>query len=211
MNSPDKTTPPRNADEGARVLWRGASIVAALFSAFAVSHAVLMTVQYLNAEIPPGRIVSIGSVKSGPLIQLDNGQRAVVPWMVLRGRPTPIVLHVGDRVEKHVDSAVYSINGTPVTDRRWLIETWLLPWDVCIGVAAYLVLGCAFAIRYRRTPIGDALWSGSDPQRPVYPRTTIGCLVMVVVPWLFLVIAMMMVFSCMGQAVGGLFRAIPTR
>jgi hypothetical protein len=192
-----------------RRLLRGICVVATFFSAPFAAHGVLMTGQFLNDEIPAGRIDAIsGYTKIGPKLRLDSGQEAVFPGQVLFQQAKPVEIKVGDRVEKRRNSPVYFVNGTPLTDVRWVLENWLLPVRVLAPLGVYLIVGTIYVLAYKRTPLGDCVWADADSKRPRRPRTRVGMIVATLVAWLAVAGLATMVFGCIEGCLVGIGKAV---
>jgi hypothetical protein len=156
------TTDPQQTKFGPRWVLRGVCVVATFYSCFFAAHGLLMTGQFLNDEIPAGRIEAIlGTTKTGPRLRLDNGKEVVFSSMALFQQPKPVELAVGDRVEKRADSTVYLVNGKPLTNLAWLLHNWLIPTHLLVTLGVYLVAATAYVLIYGRTPIGDCTWTGA--------------------------------------------------
>ena len=186
----------------------GVCVVAALFSGFFATHGLLMTRRLLNDEVPPGRIESIlGRTKAGPRLRLDNGQEDVFLDVVLFQQPQPVHLAVGDHVEKQRGSLVYVVNGTALTDVRWVLRNWLLPVRVLAPLAAYLFVGAGYVLAYGRTPFGDLVWSHVE-QRPRRPRTRGGMILAVFASWVVVALLLTTVFGCITGCLSGVAKAL---
>jgi hypothetical protein len=177
--STDPIQPPRLS--ATRWVLRATCVVATFYSASFASHGLLMTGQILSDEFPSGKVQSIeGHTKTGTRVRLESGREIVFSNLV------PVRIAVGDHIAKRRESAAYVVNGTPRTDVRWLLREWLLPMRVTIPLVAYLIAGTTYALKYRRTPLGDCAWSDTDPQRPRRPRTRRGLVAAVALTWLLI-------------------------
>ena len=192
-----------------RRLLCGLCLATALGSAFPAAGNILLTGQILNDEIRGGIVESVvRHTKSGPRLRLDTGEEVVFSNIALYRRPTPIVLAVGDRIEKHRDSCVYIVNGRGITDVSWLVHEVLVPWPLLIPIGAYVLLGTAFVLSYRRTPLGECIWSNTDPNRPRRPTTRAALLVLLGVNWLILLIVMVIGFGCISGCLSGIGKLV---
>src|SRR4051812_39143912 len=80
-SSPTPPNDPAHDQDGfdiARVL-RVAVVVAALVSAFAAAHGILMTIQHLAADVPAGTIARVEPGRGGYRVTLDGGRAGTVP------------------------------------------------------------------------------------------------------------------------------------
>lgn len=189
---------------------RAICFVTTFFSAFFAAHGVLMTGQFLDDEIRPGRIESIaGYTKSGIRLRLENGQEVVFPTAALDDQPRLIELKPGDAIEKRRDSLEYVLNGVPITDTCFVVWNWLLPLRVLVPLTAYLLAGIAYVLMYRSTPLGDRAWS-NDSERPSAsrrPRTRGGMIIVVLATWLAATIFFTIVFGCFMTCLGGVAKS----
>ena len=206
------TMNPPPSEPELRELWRrvlrGVCLVAIVFSAFFAAHGVLMTMQIVDVEIPPGRIEAIDrQTKSGPRLRLDNGHEVVFSSSALFEQPTPVELAVGDRVEKQRGSLVYVLNGKRLTDFAWVLRTWLLPPHVLVPLSADMVVATGYVLAYRRTPLGDWLWADAEAKRPSRPRTRVGMIAVMALAWVAVALFMTAVFGCIGGCLSGIVRA----
>jgi hypothetical protein len=171
-------------------------LLASLVSAFFAAFGVLITLQILNDEVPAGRIVGFaGETKMGTRVRLDSGRQVVFSRLALFRSSEPVRLRVGDLVEKRPDTCVYLVNETRLTDRRWVVREFLLPFGVWAPLGVYLLAGSAFVLGYGRTPLGDAVWPEADAKRQRRPRA--GLLAMLLVNWLLAFVAITFAFGCM--------------
>jgi hypothetical protein len=182
----------------ARRLVRGVYTLAMAFSAFMAAGGILLTGQILNDEIPAGRIKSItGGTKMGPRLLLDTGDEVVFSNQALYEQPKTVELSIGDQVEKRRDSVVYVVNGKPLTDVPWVLRNCLLPAHLLITLGVCLSAGTIFVLAFRRTPIGDSIWSDDDPKRPRRPRTRVGMIAAMVGAWFVACGLATTAFGCM--------------
>ncbi|HZN63955.1 MAG TPA: hypothetical protein VFB66_01555 [Tepidisphaeraceae bacterium] len=192
-----------------RWLLRALYVVATFFSAFFAAHGVLMTGQFLNDEIPAGKIEAItGHTKIGPKLRLDTGREAVFSSQVLFQQAKPVELKPGDRGEKRRDSFVYIVNGSALTDLRWVRQNWLLPVRLLVPLVAYVIVGTVYVLAYKRTPLGDCVWSDADPKRPRRPRTRAGLITAMLLTWLIVFGLVTTAFGCMAGCLSGIGKAI---
>jgi hypothetical protein len=188
---------------------RGICVVATFFSAFFAAHGALMTGQFLNDDIPAGKIEAItGHTKMGPKLRLDNGREAVFSDQVLFQQSKPVELKVGDQVEKRRDSFLYIVNGTALTDLRWVLQNWLLPVHLLVPLGGYVIAGVIYVLAYKRTPLGDCVWSDTDPRRPLRPRTRAGMITAMLVTWLLVFGLVTTAFGCIGGCFSGIGKAV---
>jgi hypothetical protein len=203
------TDDPPQGPSALRRLLRGVCAFATFFSAFFAAHGLLMTAQFLNDDIPAGRIEAIlGTTKSGLRLRLDNGREVVFSNVPLFQRQTPLRLAFGDRVEKRPDSLVYVVNGTPITGFGWVLREWLLPVRLIVPLAAYLLVGTVYVLKYRRTPLGDLAWRDADPKRPRRPRSRPGMIAAVFATWLAVAVLETTIFGCMSGCLFGVGKAV---
>jgi hypothetical protein len=207
--NPKKSATSRPEMSASRWLLRALCIVATFFSACFAAHGVLMTGQFLNDDIPAGKIEAItGHTKTGPKLRLDTGREAVFSDQVLFQQPKPVELRVGDLVEKRRVSFVYVVNGTALTDWRWVLQNWLLPVRLLVPLGAYVIGGAIYVLAYRRTPLGDCVWSETDPKRPRRPRTRAGMIAAMLVTWLVGSGLVTTAFGCMAGCLFGIGKAV---
>ena len=137
-------------------------------------------------------------------VRLSRGRKDTARRDIEVGQP--VHLAVGDHVEKQRGSLVYVVNGTALTDVRWVLRNWLLPVRLLAPLAAYLLVGAGYVLAYGRTPFGDLLWS-DDEQRPRRPRTRGGMILAVFATW---VVALLLttVFGCMTGCLSGVAKAL---
>jgi hypothetical protein len=205
--NPNKPATGRPEMSATRWLLRGLCVVATFYSAFFAAHGVLMTGQFLNDEVRAGKIEAItGYTKMGPKLRLDTGREAVFSGQVLFQQSNPVELKVGDRVEKRRDSFVYIVNGTALTDLRWVLQNWLLPMRLLVLIGTYVIAGTAYVLAYKRTPLGDCVWSDADPKRPRYPRTRASLIATTLVTWLVVFGLVTTAFGCISGCLSGIGR-----
>ena len=191
-----------------RHLLRRICAAAVSISALFAGHGVMVARQFLKDEIPAGRIEAISrGTKSGPMLRLDTGLDVVFSGDVLLQQVEPVKLVVGDRVEKRRDSFRYVVNGTALTDVRWVLRNWLLPVRVVVPLGAYLVLGTVYVLAYRRTPLGD-VWFDADVKRPRRPRTRAGMVVTTFLVWPFAAGLVTAALGCMVGCLTGIHKAV---
>ena len=192
-----------------RLLLRGVCVVAAFFSTIFAAHGVLMTGQFLDDRIPAGTVVAVlGTTKTGPRLRLDNGEEVVFSNQVLFQQPNPVVIAVGDHVEKRRDSFAYVVNGTALTGTSWVVRHWLLPVHLVVLAGAYLLAGTVYVLKYGRTPLGDSVWPDADPARPRRPRTRAGMICAMAMTWLLIAGLATAAFGCMGGCLGAVGRGV---
>jgi hypothetical protein len=62
-----------------RLVLRGIALIATFYSAFFGAGGLLMTMQFLDDEIPAGKVQAIiGHIKGGTPLRLDNGREVVL-------------------------------------------------------------------------------------------------------------------------------------
>jgi hypothetical protein len=150
--APDSPPPPHDPahdQDGfdiARVL-RVAVIVAALVSGFAAAHGILMTIQHLAADVPPGTIAHVEPARGGYRLSLESGRAGTMPTDILETTGRPIVLKPGMTVAKHAGSLTYAINGEPRGGVIWVLRQWLLPARVTLPLVVYFVLSWLLVFR----------------------------------------------------------------
>jgi hypothetical protein len=189
-----------------RRLLGGICVFATLFSAFFTGTGILMSLQLVDDDIPAGKIEAITRLsKGGPRLRLDTGREAVFPGQVLSQQAKPIELSIGDHVEKRRGSIVYVVNGTAVTGFRWMLWNCLLPVPALIPLAIYLLVGGGYVLAYKRTPIGDRIWSDEE-DRPRRPRTRAGMMAALLVSWLAATLLMTVLFGCISGCLFGIGR-----
>lgn len=205
--NPQKTEP--ELRDLSRWLLRLICGAAALLSAFIAGHGVLMTLQILNDAIPAGRIEAVlGQTKTGMRLRLDGGREVVFSNLALFRRTKPVVLAVGNRVEKQYGSCVYLVNGTKLTDLSWVVREFLLPPLVFVPLGIYVLLGSAFVLAYGRTPWGDSIWRDADPNRPHWPRTRGGLLAALIAGWLLVLVLIIVFFTVVQGCLFVIFGAV---
>jgi hypothetical protein len=185
--------------------------VCVFFAFFAIELAVLgveITALILVDNIPAGVVQSISEGKHGYLLQFDSGREANIPYRALSQKRKRINLAVGDRVEKKPDSATYFINGRAVTDRRWLLREILMPTGLLVLLGIYLLLGGVYAVKYRRSPIGDLFRAEDTTIPPPSPIRVAGAFCALVCTWLALALPIAFFFGCFAASVVGLLRPL---
>jgi hypothetical protein len=149
------TSGPTVPPEGWRPVFRTVVLVLIGVFSFFTAHGVLMTEEFLRAEIPAGTIQKIEPEKGGQRLQLTSGAVAFFPYGILFQQSAPITLKPGDTVAKQRFSLVYVLNGKELSNTRWVLRTWIISNGRLIILAIFLALHAAFVLTYRKTPWTD--------------------------------------------------------